>query len=360
MSRLLLRNALLLTTSLLILIMLAGTLSRTVLADVPRHELAYYVRYPLFGQINLLDVRRNLTLPLMRADDIIVDMAWSPGGDALVLNTYSATGLFRLQIMSLVDDSLHTLMRDTVSFRNVQWSPDGRWLSFTRQESQTASVFVVDIESGDARQLSPGSTTNSLAWSPDSKQVAYAARGGEGSFELYIFDVGCFSDGCDPIRHTIDPAIDHMPVWSPDGTRIAFISNRQMFPSVYIIESECEQSRCVPQRVSGHQVNDTPPKWSGDGQWLAFNVSTGGIGSALYVADMQTSAIHRISRLEESDYGLSWSPDSQSVAYVSRFRNALDIVVTDVACAIRAPGCAVAWQRITKADANLWSPVWRP
>ena len=127
-----------------------------------------------------------------------------------------------------------------------RWSPDGRYLAFTSKPagSNRDQIMLLDRRGGDARPLSGMSgDVGEYAWSPDGKSLAFSMQqsdaeskpividalhfkeDGDGYLQrgskrhLYLIDVG--SEQIEPL--TSDPEFnDDLPVWSPDGRRIAF------------------------------------------------------------------------------------------------------------------------------------------
>ena len=94
-------------------------------------------------------------------------------------------------------------------------SPDGQTLAFTRADAATERVYLAPARGGDARLLS-ASAGAVPRWSPDGKQIAFAANRG---YSGGIFVIS--PDGRGERRLTIDGG---WPVWWPDGRQLAYLT----------------------------------------------------------------------------------------------------------------------------------------
>ncbi|MFO1533941.1 MAG: TolB family protein, partial [Thermoplasmatota archaeon] len=124
------------------------------------------------------------------------------------------------------------------------WAPDGSKIAFSsRRTDPAADVMLMNPDGTGVVDLtnSPGEDAWAT-WSPDSKQLAFHSRlddpGGE---EIYRINV----DGTGRTRLTFnivpgDPAtsFDVFPAWSPDGTRIAFVSDRDGLRHIYAVAAD--------------------------------------------------------------------------------------------------------------------------
>jgi len=103
----------------------------------------------------------------------------------------------------------------------------------------------------------------SPAVSPDGTRVAAEMTGAQGNRDIWVFDA---SRGTST-RLTFDPARDDYPVWSPDGSRIAFASNRGGHYDLYVKASDGSGD---DQLLLKTDRNKRPESWSRDGRYLLY------------------------------------------------------------------------------------------
>ena len=204
------------------------------------------------------------------------------------------------------------------------WSEDGSHLVFARPP---IGVFVVHADGTDMWSLPPNSPMGiptspgnfSPALSPDGSLVAYAMVS-ERSKNSAIVTSGL--DGSELRKLTSDSATDAHPAWSPDGTQIAFYSNRETRSAVtfhlYIMDSDGSDERSlVPwSSIAPRQ----PPVWSPDGSRIAFvsfqrePQETGSIERHIvYTVRPDGSDLTELGDIASSP---AWSPDGTRLAFI--------------------------------------------
>jgi Tol biopolymer transport system component len=107
---------------------------------------------------------------------------------------------------------------------------------------------------------------------------------------------------------TNDPASDTVPAWSPDGTRIAFVSDRDGNAEIYTMSAA--DGSAATRLTSTPSAVDSDPVWSRDGK-LAF-ISAQDEFSDLWV--IETSGPRALT-INDRVYSPVWSPDSKRIAY---------------------------------------------
>lgn len=182
--------------------------------------------------------------------------------------------------------------------------------------------------------------------SPDGKTVAYVAKDGD-DLDIFSLRVG----GLNPINLTKDcPKDDSQPAYSPDGTRIAFRSERDG-GGLFIMEATGES----PRRLTDSGFN---PAWSADGRLVVF--ATEGVdapfsrnaASPIWTIDVASGETKKIT--DGDAVQPSMSPNGKRVAYWAVWKQGgqRDLYTIPV-----AGGEAVA---ITDDPATDWNPIWSP
>jgi len=184
-----------------------------------------------------------------------------------------------------------------------RWSPDNRYLAFTSGRGDDnklgAQIWLLDRAGGEAQKLtSIRGGVSSYAWAPDGKRIVVVSKetdpdtttkktpkpividryqfkqDGDGYLDdkkdqLWLVDVATGKAE----QLTTGPWDVADPHWSPDGTRIAFVSNRTPDPDrstnddIWIIEAK---PGATPVAVTTSPSRDWEPRWSPDGRFIAY------------------------------------------------------------------------------------------
>jgi len=202
----------------------------------------------------------------------------------------------------------------TTGFRDLVLSPDGRKIAFIAH----GDVFAASAkDAGNATRLTANSFNESqLAWSPDSKRLAYVSdRDGPG--HIFIYDLARESET--PL--TSGPLYDSKPVWSPDGTRVAFVRDSR---EIHVTDP---QSKADTLLVSKKLRTLTPMfreesanslSWSPDGTWLAyFTAGNRGFSNVAVVPVSPKEPGEKFLSFLANGNGdsISWSPDRTYILF---------------------------------------------
>jgi dipeptidyl aminopeptidase/acylaminoacyl peptidase len=188
------------------------------------------------------------------------------------------------------------------SASDPQWSPDGKYLSFiSSRKNEHAQVWILNRKGGEGQQLtSIKQGVREYTWSPDGKKLALAIkdtvkkkdekkpeptvitqlkfkRDYTGyldtlSTHLYTFDL----DADSLVQVTSGQYSESNPVWSPDGSRIAFVSNRTKQPDtnsnsdIWVVDANNSNKKTYLKQITTNPGSDRSPTWSPDGKSIAY------------------------------------------------------------------------------------------
>lgn len=241
------------------------------------------------------------------------------------------------------------------------WSPDGRKITFVSQRDGNREIYVMDA---DCANLSAGCAQNAInvtrhpaddwtpAWSPDGKRLVFSSIRA-GNWEIFVLDLACLSspETCpDSLTQLTDNGNGNLgPVWSPDGSRIAFSSKAAGNWDIYTMTTGGSDLR----QVTTDPANDLSPAWSPDGTRIAFETNRDG-NVEVYVMEANGGAPQNISNFSQAnDHGPTWSPDGQLLVFYSNREGNWDIFTTTL------DGQTVV--NLTQSPTHdEQTPAWRP
>ena len=203
---------------------------------------------------------------------------------------------------------------------DVSWSPSGSQLAFARYTGRgvsprlpNADIFVMSFGGTVVRITDTLRIEAEPAISPDGSKIAFTRWGYDAyppRAEIWVMD----SDGSNARRLT-----DSRPwgagnaAWSPDGSQIAFVSDRSGDPDLYVMDADGTDVRLLAASDGWEE----DPKWSPDGTTIAY-ARTGGAGNrgGIFLVEVESGDVTRMTATEDVASNPSWSPDGKSIAFL--------------------------------------------
>jgi TolB protein len=160
----------------------------------------------------------------------------------------------------------------------------------------------------------------SPSWSPDATKLAYV------SFEnkrpqIYIQDIYTMNR----TQMTSFPGINGAPKFSPDGKKLALVLSKDGNPELYVMDIASKQIR----RVTKNRAIDTEPSWTPDGKSLIFSSERGG-KPQIYRVTLATDKVRRLTFDGEMNLGGTITPDGKHMVMVNRTRGNYHIARQDL------------------------------
>jgi Tol biopolymer transport system component/serine/threonine protein kinase len=291
-------------------------------------------------------------------------VSWAPDGKALALAGLPAEG-GGIFMLSLETGERSQLTSSHPYLDNLPvFSPDGRWIAFTRDFGFSArEILVVPAHGGAERQLTfDREPTYRAAWTADSREIVFASNRGiggeslwripvqggppsrfsatpEGGFypsisrqgnrlvytesfndtNIYAYEGPGFVTASAPGRFDgpkgliLSSRRDDSPSISPDGERIAFVSKRTGNEEIWV----CDRNGGRPAQLTSFKGPGTgTPRWSPDGHWIAFDSLAAG-NPNIYVMSANGGASRRLTTGPSGNFMPSWTPDGNWIYFKS-------------------------------------------
>jgi len=296
--------------------------------------------------------------------------AWSPDGTKIAFMSYrdDLDGIcdynsgtmdcnIEIYVMNANGGNEINLTNHSAEDVSLVWSPDGSKIAFTSKRDGNAEVYVMNADGSNLTNLTnnPADDYNCFqSWSPDGSKIAFFSfrddldgicdiNSGtmDCNWEIYVMN----ADGTDQTRLTNNPTSDKGATWSPDGTKIAFRSDRNGYPNFEIYVMNADGSNQT--RLTNNSENDYDLSWSSDGSKIVFCSDW-----EIYVMNADGSGKTNVSNSPAADYGPAWSSDGTKVLFQSNRGPNFDIYV------VNADGSNLT--NLTAMFADDYNPSWSP
>lgn len=239
-----------------------------------------------------------------------------------LINVLALAGLLMMPAHCVSATTSTTTTAESASlstpFESDSFTPRVGKILFSRYKD----IYTVNLDDGEVKRLTyteqcGGCFNLQPMWSPDGSRVAFTSNRG-GDFDIYVMK----SDGSDQRRLTDMVGRESSPAWSPRGNSIAFVNGGDTTFAGMVNSTECNHPNIylvsadggLPVKLTDKGAN-TDPSWSPDGKRIAFTSDRDG-DYEIYLLDVGGDRLVQLTHNDGADdVDPSWSPDGVSIAY---------------------------------------------
>jgi Tol biopolymer transport system component len=287
-------------------------------------------------------------------------LSWSPDGRQIAFSIRPSASepprVALLEVATLERRWLTTAAPALAADHRPVFSNDGASIAFVRNTASESALYVLQLASGSLLQLPvAGHDIRSMAWAADDESVIFTSRRGGGRDRLWrvaisggeptlIAGIGegasypsiarqrerlvylqtfldqnisradLLVEGGPFVRQlAVSNRVETGPDISPDGSKIAFTSDRAGSREIWLAHVDGQNAR----QLTDLRMACLHPRWSPDGNRIVFSAAASSTDRTVYVADASTGQTHRVTHGGSNDQWPTWSADGQSIYFSS-------------------------------------------
>jgi Tol biopolymer transport system component len=214
-------------------------------------------------------------------------------------------------------EALHQLTDDPAFDACAAYSADGKQIAYCSSVGDPVGQFdiwTMKQNGRDKQRLTQlGGSAIFPDFSPDATKIAFNARpAGTANNDIYVMNAD--GSGRTPLTDPLAPGNDLWPAWSPDGSKLVFVSDRTGLNQVWIMNADGSDQHQLTLDLT---KKDQTPDWSPDGSKIAYTVDNGTApGGDIWVMNADGSDQHPITSGPDREFGPAWSPEGTQIAFL--------------------------------------------
>jgi Tol biopolymer transport system component/DNA-binding winged helix-turn-helix (wHTH) protein len=243
--------------------------------------------------------------PVKTGCDTVFTPSYSPRGDYLAWVCRDTQAIFSVNAQRLSDGRTFRVAQIEEDIQGMAWSEDGGRILFS---SGSGNLWEASLaRPGNVQKLPFGYDALNITVSPAAHQLAYV----QGVTNTNIWRLELQASPPKASKLIVSSRQQIAPSISPDGSKIAFQSDRTGPTEVWV----CDADGSNPIQLSSFGIKVTgTPRWSPDGKWIAFDSRVGGEGN-IYLVDPYGGPPRKLEIDTHGNSMPSWSHDGRSIYF---------------------------------------------
>jgi TolB protein len=261
------------------------------------------------GQQNIYVLNRDASEDTVSSGGTVnLDPAWSPDGKSLA---FARDGAIWVR-----DDGGTRQVSDNGAASTPRWSPNGLQIAYSNIVDRVPNLGPLWLMNADGQNQHPifGSSDPNAkppdcfgvfvgSWYPTGDRILYRGSLSDGRIAI----CSAKTDGTDVktiVMESSSTILDFAPALSPDGAKIAFVSNRDGSNQIYLANADGSD----PHKLIADTSKDGGPAWSPDGLSIAFASDRDG-RSHIYMVHPDGSGLTQLTSGNGTDQSPAWAPN---------------------------------------------------
>jgi Tol biopolymer transport system component/DNA-binding winged helix-turn-helix (wHTH) protein len=278
-------------------------------------------------------------------------LSWAPSGKSLIYPDHAGTSpdssIFLLDLQTFNTRPITTPPAGWEGDLNPAYSPDGRWIAFTRaSETAVRDIFFMSTATGELHALTHDHMNiDSLTWTADSSFIIFSSNRG-GKYGLWKIGL----KGKTPERLTVGTEDAYQPAVGPRPSQLAYTQGSAIWSILRFQQSSGKETSVQSDAVLTSTQQDSAPSLSPDGSFFAFQSRRSG-NQEIWVASQAGDQLRQLTFMAGPLTGSpSWSNRGNKILFDSRPGGHSHIF-----CVSAAGGRP---KQLTFGDANDITPRW--
>lgn len=271
-----------------------------------------------YSDLCIMDLASGKVSSVMKVNYHLEAPNWTPDGKTLIFN--SDGKLYAVPVRGGKPIEINTDFANTCNNDHLL-SPDGKQIAISHHtaEDHASRIYILPVEGGKPKLITPNGPSYLHGWSPDGKELAYCAER-NGQYDVYSISINTREE----VQLTDEPGLDDGPEYSPDGKYIYFNSTRSGTMQIWRMKTNGSEQT----QMTHDENNDWFAHPSPDNKWLVFisydkTVEAGNhppnkhvMLRRIPVDGGEPETLLKLFGGQGTINVPSWSPDSKKIAFV--------------------------------------------
>jgi len=245
------------------------------------------------SEIWVMDWNGKNKKQLTKHNSLALAPSWSPDGKHLVFTSY-LRGTPAIYLLTPQEGYLKLLWDKGGVNSSASVSPDGRTVAFASSQEGNVDIYTIPLEGGEARRLTTARGIDTQpSWAPNGRQIAFTSAR-SGAPQIYMMD----ADGSNIRRVSFNGFFHDESTWAYDGTRIACTTRDEGNFQIATIDAVTNDRKVI--QAPG---NNESPCFSPEGSMIAFESDRSG-KPQIYITD--ANGVPRQLTTEGSNHSPTW------------------------------------------------------